>query len=60
MTLAVSQKSTLFGGAKNMPVIRQPNFSDITCDIPLENFKVPVGNEKGSLDLKSISLKEYL
>ena len=43
-----------------MPVIRKPNFSDITCDIPLENFKVPVGNEKGSNDLQSIPLSEYL
>jgi hypothetical protein len=43
-----------------MPVIRKPNFSDITCDIPLENFRVSVGNESGSDNLQNITLKEYL
>ena len=43
----------------NMPVIRKPNFSDITADRPIENFTVMVGNETGS-ELKQISLSEYL
>ncbi len=42
-----------------MPVIRYPNFTDKTGDIPLERFYLRVGNEKGK-DLKRISLKELL
>lgn len=38
---------------ENMPMIRKPNFSDLTYDISIDNFKVPV-------DGKIISLKEYL
>lgn len=43
----------------NMPVIRKPNFADITCDQAIENFTVTVGNETNS-ELKQISLREYL
>ena len=42
-----------------MPVIRYPNFTDTTADIPLEQFYVPVGNEKGD-ELRSVSLEELL
>ncbi|MDG2990493.1 hypothetical protein L3556_06030 [Candidatus Synechococcus calcipolaris G9] len=42
-----------------MPVIRFPNFTDKTADIPLDRFFIRVGNEKGR-DLKRISLREYL
>ncbi len=42
-----------------MPVIRYPNFSDLTADIRLEDFYLLVGNEKGG-DLQRVSLKEYL
>jgi hypothetical protein len=30
-----------------MPVIRYPNFSDKTADIPLDHFYLLIGNEKG-------------
>ena len=30
-----------------MPVIRYPNFSDLTADVPLQRFSVLTGNEKG-------------
>lgn len=43
----------------NMPVIRKPNFADVTADQPIENFTVVVGNHNGS-ELKQISLKDYL
>ncbi|XFA73763.1 hypothetical protein RYO59_002013 [Thermosynechococcaceae cyanobacterium Okahandja] len=42
-----------------MPVIRFPNFSDRTADIPLERFFILVGNEKGK-ELQRVSLKEFL
>ncbi|WP_225886447.1 hypothetical protein [Leptolyngbya sp. PCC 6406] len=42
-----------------MPVIRHPNFADLSADIPLENFFVRVGNEKGE-DLRRVSLAEVL
>lgn len=42
-----------------MPVIRYPNFSDLSADIPIDQFFLLVGNEKGE-DLHSVSLKEYL
>ncbi|MBE9159581.1 hypothetical protein IQ265_22500 [Nodosilinea sp. LEGE 06152] len=42
-----------------MPVIRHPNFEDISADIPLENFFVQVGNERGE-DLRRVPLNELL
>jgi hypothetical protein len=42
-----------------MPVIRYPNFSDMTADISPDQFFLLVGNEKGT-DLHKISLREYL
>jgi hypothetical protein len=42
-----------------MPVIRYPNFSDITGDISPDKFFVLVGNEKGQ-PLEKISLRQFL
>ncbi|MBD2464192.1 hypothetical protein H6G89_24625 [Oscillatoria sp. FACHB-1407] len=42
-----------------MPVIRHPNFSDRTADIPLDRFFLLVGNEQGD-DLRRVSLREFL
>jgi len=42
-----------------MPVIRYPNFSDLTADISPDRFYLLVGNEKGG-DLRRVSLREYL
>jgi hypothetical protein len=42
-----------------MPVIRHPNFADITADIPLENFFVRVGNEDGQ-NLRRVALSDVL
>jgi len=42
-----------------MPVIRYPNFSDLTADIAPDDFYLLVGNEQGG-ELHSISLTEYL
>ena len=40
-------------------MIRHPNFSDQSADIPLERFFLLVGNQKGQ-DLQRVSLKEFL
>ena len=42
-----------------MPVIRHPNFTDLTGDIPIENFYVLTGNEKGEA-LEEVPLAELL
>jgi hypothetical protein len=42
-----------------MPVIRFPNFTDVTGDVPLDKISLLVGNEKGER-LRKISLREYL
>lgn len=42
-----------------MPVIRYPNFSDLTADISLDRFYLLVGNERGKA-LHKITLREYL
>jgi hypothetical protein len=47
-------------GEKLMPVIRKPNFSDVTDDVPIDTFKLKVGNEKKGAETKIVSLSEYL
>lgn len=42
-----------------MPVIRTPNFADLSADVPLEGFSLLVGNEKGQ-PLQKVSLREFL
>ncbi|MFP3853878.1 MAG: hypothetical protein ACLFWD_06250 [Anaerolineales bacterium] len=42
-----------------MPVIRFPNFTDKTADIPMDEFYLLVGNEDGQ-PLERVSLREYL
>jgi len=42
-----------------MPVIRYPNFADLTADISPNDFYLLVGNEKGEA-LKKVSLRQYL
>ncbi|HQY61651.1 MAG TPA: hypothetical protein PK141_09675, partial [Polyangiaceae bacterium] len=47
-----------FGGAV-MPVVRFPNFSDRTGDVPADKFFVRVGNEKAGT-LASVPLRDVL
>ncbi len=42
-----------------MPVIRYPNFSDLSADLPPDRFYLLVGNEDGE-DLQRVTLTEYL
>lgn len=50
---------TLNVSGQNMPIIRKPNFADITSDQPIDSFKLVVGNEKPQ-SKQLITLKEYL
>ncbi|NEQ97962.1 MAG: hypothetical protein F6K30_14785 [Cyanothece sp. SIO2G6] len=61
MTIQVQQQNPQTGDYQLhlMPVIRYPNFTDTTADIPIDRFYVPVGNEKGEA-LRSVSLEELL
>ena len=42
-----------------MPVVRQPNFSDVTADIDPREFTLLVGNQ-ANRDLKRVSLADFL
>jgi hypothetical protein len=42
-----------------MPVIRYPNFSDLTADVSLDKFYLLIGNEDGG-SLHKVTLREYL
>ncbi|TVR03483.1 MAG: hypothetical protein EA398_05005 [Deltaproteobacteria bacterium] len=43
-----------------LPVLRFPNFTDRTADIPLDHFQVRVGNHRGGGSLRTASLREVL
>lgn len=61
MTIQVGMQNSRGGGYEvtSMPVIRFPNFSDVTCDLDPRDFTLLVGNEKGK-SLKRVSLYELL
>ncbi|MEB3212729.1 MAG: hypothetical protein VKL39_15320 [Leptolyngbyaceae bacterium] len=61
MTIQVQQQNPRTGqyDLHLMPVIRYPNFTDHSADIPIGQFYVPVGNERGD-ELRSVSLEELL
>lgn len=50
---------TLCVEGQAMPIIRKPNFADLTSDQNINLFTVNVGNEAG-YGLKALSLREYL
>lgn len=51
---------TLFADGRNMPVLRKPNFSDITADIPINSFSVTCGNEKSNGYLTRMLFSDYI
>lgn len=51
---------TLTVDDRRMPIIRKPNFSDVTCDLKIADFKVTVGNETKDGELRRIPLTEYI
>jgi hypothetical protein len=50
------------GGTRThlLPVIRHPNFTDKTADIPAEDMWVRVGNHRSSRGLEAVPLREVL
>ncbi|MBD2103114.1 hypothetical protein [Leptolyngbya sp. FACHB-261] len=61
MTIQVQQRNPQTGQYELslMPVIRHPNFSDESADVPLDRFFLLVGNEKGR-SLERVSLRQFL
>ncbi|MEM7064786.1 MAG: hypothetical protein AAF572_16705 [Cyanobacteria bacterium P01_B01_bin.77] len=61
MTIQVQQQDPDTGeySLHLMPVIRYPNFADLTGDVPIDQFYVFTGNEKGD-DLQRVSLQDVL
>ena len=53
MTLRVPEDNCL-------PVMRYPNFNDVTWDVPIGKIFLMVGNETGEQQLRRVSLKTYL
>ena len=52
---------TLTVEGTRMPMIRKPNFSDVTADIPLDTFSVTIGNEKENPSvLERVPFREYV
>jgi hypothetical protein len=43
-----------------MPVIRAPNFSDVTGDIQMDKINIPVGNHTAQGQLATVTLSELL
>ncbi|MGC1309670.1 MAG: hypothetical protein WA885_20805 [Phormidesmis sp.] len=61
MTIQVEHRDPRSGEAQLhlMPVIRYPNFTDLTADVPMQNLSVLTGNEKGE-DIAPTLLAEVL
>ena len=61
MTIQVEHRDPRSGEAQLhlMPVIRYPNFSDLTADVPMQQLSVLTGNEKGE-EVEPVLLAEVL
>ncbi|NJM98248.1 MAG: hypothetical protein HC800_14805 [Phormidesmis sp. RL_2_1] len=61
MTIQVEQRDPRSGEAQLhlMPVIRYPNFSDLTADVPTQRLSILTGNEKGET-VEPVLLAEVL
>jgi hypothetical protein len=61
MTIQVQEKDPSTGQYRLtcMPVIRHPNYGDLSADISPDRFYILVGNEKGGR-LRKVTLRQYL
>jgi hypothetical protein len=61
LTLQVQTEAARGGGfdLHCLPVIRHPNFTDLSCDVPIDRILIPVGNERGQ-SLTTVPLHRYL
>jgi hypothetical protein len=61
LTLQVRRRDARQGFQSSlMPVIRPPNFTDKTGDVPSDKFFIRVGNQKSSGDLTTVPLTDVL
>ena len=60
LTLQVRHRRNGHHQTQLMPVIRPPNFTDRTGDIPADKFFVRVGNQSSSGDLTTVLLTDVL
>jgi hypothetical protein len=59
LTIQVLGQPSRQGFSGCMPVVRFPNFADLSCDVPIDSLKLLVGNQRG-LALEAVSLRTYL
>ena len=59
LTIQVLGQGQRRGISGCMPVVRMPNFADISCDVPIDTLKVLVGNQRGG-ELEAVTLRTYL
>lgn len=59
LTIQVLGQPTRRGFSGCMPVVRFPNFADLSCDVPIDSLRVLVGNQSGRA-LEPVSLRTYL
>ena len=60
VTLQVLEDTPQGRRAHLLPVLRFPNFTDRTADIPMEDFYIRVGNHRDGSELRTVSLREVL
>jgi len=55
LTLQLANSNTL------LPIIRKNNFTDVTADLPIKLFEIPIGNQDSKFSqITKIGLKDYL
>lgn len=59
LTIQVLGQPSHRGFSGCMPVVRFPNFADLSCDVPIDSLQVLVGNQRGRA-LEPVSLRTYL
>ncbi len=60
LTLEVIDRSGRRPRTSLLPVLRFPNFTDRTADVPVEHFFVRVGNESAGGEVRPVALMELL
>lgn len=59
LTIQVLGQTGRRGFSGCMPVVRFPNFADLSCDVPIDSLRVLVGNQRGAA-LEPVTLRTYL
>ncbi|GAQ83960.1 hypothetical protein KFL_001700150 [Klebsormidium nitens] len=51
---------TLHAAGHSLPMLRKPNFADVTADVSIGAFSVTAGNETPSSDLRRVGFRDYV